>query len=281
MYLRDFFYQNSEKLKQAGIVDHKLETRILISNYMNWTQSKYISSLNSSLKSKHIYDINTLIKRRINHEPLQYITGIVEFYKRTFLVNKDVLIPRNETEILIEEAIKFIKKNKINNPKILDLCTGSGIIAISIAKEIPDASITATDISQKALDIAKIHAKKHNIKINLIKSDCLENINEEYNIVISNPPYIKTNNLKFLEKEVRMEPKIALDGGHDGVKIIKKIIEHLPKICIFNKYAVFIEIDPEIKKKCVEISQNTFPDSLVYTVKDLKKLDRILIIKNN
>ena len=197
MYLRDFFYQNSEKLKQAGIVDHKLETRILISNYMNWTQSKYISSLNSSLESKHIYDINTLIKRRINHEPLQYITGIVEFYKRTFLVNKDVLIPRNETEILIEEAIKFIKKNKINNPKILDLCTGSGIIAISIAKEIPDASITATDISQKALDIAKINAKKHNIKINLIKSDCLENINEEYNIVISNPPYIKTNNLKF------------------------------------------------------------------------------------
>ena len=78
-----------------------------------------------------------------------------------------------------------------------------------------------------------------------------------------------------------MEPKIALDGGHDGVKIIKKIIEHLPKICIFNKYAVFIEIDPEIKKKCVEISQNTFPDSLVYIVKDLKKLDRILIIKNN
>lgn len=278
--LRDYVLKTNSLLKNSGFPEYINETRILISYYMKWTTANYISNLNYEINNENISNINKLIERRIQNEPIQYITQSTEFYKRKFFINSNVLIPRNETELLVIQAIDFIKKNKIKNPKILDICTGSGVVGISLGKEIPFSNITVSDISSEALEIAKINAKKHKLNINFILSDCLKNIYGEFNIIVSNPPYIKTNNLKFLDEEIKKEPKIALNGGPKGTKIIEKILEDIPRICKKNKYGIFIEIDPDLKENCIEISEKYFPLNQINLTKDLNGLVRNLVIKN-
>ena len=280
MLLRDYVRKTNFLLKNSDFSEYKNETRILISHHMKWTTANYISNMNYELSSENILNINKLIERRIQKEPVQYITQNTEFYKRNFFVNSNVLIPRNETELLVIQAIDFIKKNKIKNPKILDICTGSGVVGISLGKEIPFSNITVSDISSKALEIAKINAKKHKLKINFVLSDCLKNIYGEFNIIVSNPPYIKTTNLKFLNEEIKKEPKIALNGGPKGTKIIEKILKDIKRICKKNKYGIFIEIDPYLKENCIEISEKYFSSDQINVTSDLSGLDRNLVIKS-
>ena len=280
MLLRDYVRKTNFLLKNSDFSEYKNETRILISHHMKWTTANYISNMNYELSSENILNINKLIERRIQKEPVQYITQNTEFYKRNFFINSNVLIPRNETELLVIQAIDFIKKNKIKNPKILDICTGSGVVGISLGKEIPFSNITVSDISSKALEIAKINAKKHKLKINFVLSDCLKNIYGEFNIIVSNPPYIKTTNLKFLNEEIKKEPKIALNGGPKGTKIIEKILKDIKRICKKNKYGIFIEIDPYLKENCIEISEKYFSPDQINVTSDLSGLDRNLVIKS-
>ena len=280
MLLRDYVRKTNSLLKDSGFSEYKNETRILISHHMKWTTANYISNMNYELSSENILNINKLIERRIQKEPVQYITQNTEFYKRNFFINSNVLIPRNETELLVIQAIDFIKKNKIKNPKILDICTGSGVVGISLGKEIPFSNITVSDISSKALEIAKINAKKHKLKINFVLSDCLKNIYGEFNIIVSNPPYIKTTNLKFLNEEIKKEPIIALNGGPKGTKIIEKILKDIKRICKKNKYGIFIEIDPYLKENCIEISEKYFSSDQINVTSDLSGLDRNLVIKS-
>ena len=280
MLLRDYVRKTNSLLKDSGFSEYKNETRILISHHMKWTTANYISNINYELSSENILNINKLIERRIQKEPVQYITQNTEFYKRNFFVNSNVLIPRNETELLVIQAIDFIKKNKIKNPKILDICTGSGVVGISLGKEIPSSNVTVSDISLEALEIAKINAKKHNLKMNFILSDCLKDIYGEFNIIVSNPPYIKTNNLKLLDEEIKREPKIALNGGLKGTKIIEKILKDIKRICKKNKYGIFIEIDPYLKENCIEISEKYFSSDQINVTSDLSGLDRNLVIKS-
>ena len=280
MLLRDYVRKTNFLLKNSDFSEYKNETRILISHHMKWTTANYISNMNYELSSENILNINKLIERRIQKEPVQYITQNTEFYKRNFFVNSNVLIPRNETELLVIQAIDFIKKNKIKNPKILDICTGSGVVGISLGKEIPSSNVTVSDISLKALEIAKINAKKHNLKMNFILSDCLKDIYGEFNIIVSNPPYIKTNNLKLLDEEIKKEPKIALNGGLKGTKIIEKILKDIKRICKKNKYGIFIEIDPYLKENCIEISEKYFSSDQINVTSDLSGLDRNLVIKS-
>ena len=280
MLLRDYVRKTNSLLKDSGFSEYKNETRILISHHMKWTTANYISNINYELSSENILNINKLIERRIQKEPVQYITQNTEFYKRNFFVNSNVLIPRNETELLVIQAIDFIKKNKIKNPKILDICTGSGVVGISLGKEIPSSNVTVSDISLEALEIAKINAKKHNLKMNFILSDCLKDIYGEFNIIVSNPPYIKTNNLKLLDEEIKKEPKIALNGGLKGTKIIEKILKDIKRICKKNKYGIFIEIDPYLKENCIEISEKYFSSDQINVTSDLSGLDRNLVIKS-
>ena len=280
MLLRDYVRKTNFLLKNSDFSEYKNETRMLISHHMKWTTANYISNMNYELSSENILNINKLIERRIQKEPVQYITQNTEFYKRNFFINSNVLIPRNETELLVIQAIDFIKKNKIKNPKILDICTGSGVVGISLGKEIPFSNITVSDISSKALEIAKINAKKHKLKINFVLSDCLKNIYGEFNIIVSNPPYIKTTNLKFLNEEIKKEPKIALNGGPKGTKIIEKILKDIKRICKKNKYGIFIEIDPYLKENCIEISEKYFSSDQINVTSDLSGLDRNLVIKS-
>lgn len=169
-----------------------------------------------------------MLEKRVNDIPFAYIVGHKEFMKLDFIVNENVLIPRGDTEILVEEALKY-RKNKI-----LDMCTGSGCIAISLAYYLKNkADVTAVDISEEALNVAKQNAKKNNVDVNFIQSDLFSNVNEKYEMIVSNPPYIEREVIESLQSEVKKEPMLALDGGISGLDFYERIIpearEHLEK----------------------------------------------------
>lgn len=219
------------------------------------------------------------IKRLILGEPLQYITGVQEFMKLNFCVTKDVLIPQPDTEILVEEVISIAKK--IVNPIILDLCTGSGAIAVSLAKYIPNVKIIALDISQKALEIAKQNAKLNGVlnSIEFIDSNLFEKVkNQKFDIIVSNPPYIPTNEIKTLPKDVRQEPQIALDGGKDGLDFYRKIFQNGFKYLKRQGY-LCVEIGYNQKIDVLKIlnSQKRYIET--YCKKDLCQNDRVIVTR--
>ncbi len=225
-----------------------------------------------------------------NNMPVQYLTNHQEFMKLHFFVDENVLIPQPDTEILVEEVIKYIneiqnlesdsdKEEKHKTLKILDLCTGSGAIAISIAKNIENCKITATDISSKALQIAKLNAEKNLVhkKISFIESDMFANISENsFDIIVSNPPYIETNTIPLLSKEVQYEPTIALDGGTDGLDFYKTIIDNYQKY--LNKNGkVFLEIGYNQKNSLFELIHSHNKNITTTCIKDLSGNDRVII----
>ena len=168
-----------------------------------------------------------MLERRSMREPLQYILGEAPFMGLTFRVEPGVLIPRFDTETLCEEAIRVIKRRCA---KVLDIGTGSGALAVSIAKLCPDAAVTAVDVSDKALEIAAGNAKANGVSVNFIKSDCFSAlVGERYDLIVSNPPYIDAQEMRSLMREVKYEPELALYGGKDGLDFYRKISREAPQ----------------------------------------------------
>lgn len=196
--------------------------------------------------------------------------------KLNFYVDENVLIPQPDTEILVEEIINLYKNKKC---KILDLCTGSGAIAIALAKYVEDAQIVASDISMKALQIAKLNAEKNLLhkKIKFIESDMFEKIDDtDFDIIVSNPPYIKTDVINTLDASVKKEPNIALDGGQDGLKFYKIIINKAHQY-LSNNGKLFLEIGYDQKEDVIKLLNKTGYYNEIYSKKDLGQNDRIVV----
>lgn len=211
------------------------------------------------------------IKRRVSGEPFAYIAGHKEFMKLNFVVTPDVLIPRDDTEILVLEAIKQNKK------RILDLCTGSGCIAISLAKYIENSKVDAVDICEKALNVAKRNADLNNVEVNFICSNLFENVLDKYDMIVSNPPYIRTSEIDELQNEVKCEPKKALDGGVDGLYFYTKISEEASEYLNDNGIMLFeIGFDEGEAVKDI-LKSNCFVD--IRIIKDLSGNDRVIYAK--
>lgn len=211
------------------------EARILLEYFLQ-KDSIYLKLCeNDILDNKE--DFFKLIQRRVNHEPLEYITNKVSFYSSDFFIKKNVLIPRAETELLVDKAIEVL--SKIKNPKVAEIGVGSGIISIILAKKIQNIQIIATDISQDALDVSKINLLKFKLldKVKLVKTSYLNGINEHFDLIISNPPYIKNN--EKLPKNVLNEPHTALFGGQNGHEILEEIIKLTKKRKINNLICEF------------------------------------------
>ena len=199
--------------------------------------------------------------------------------KLNFYVDKNVLIPRADTEILVEEVISIAKK--INAKKFLDLCTGSGAIAVSLAKYIAKSQVTAVDISEKALNVAEKNAISNNVEsqITFVKSDLFENLpKDKYDIIVSNPPYIKKSVISTLSKEVRNEPTIALDGGKDGLNFYRKILKEGYEYLKYRGY-ICLEIGYDQKYDVIELIENEGKYTNTYSKKDLFDNDRIIITR--
>lgn len=209
------------KLKDSGIESYEYDARELMSYCLSISKFDLIFKKNQELSNEDYTKYNTLIDLRSKRIPLQHITHHSDFYGLDLYVDKNVLIPRFETEVLCEEAIKEISNNPMT---VLDLCTGSGCIAISIAKNCPNAKVYAIDISEKALEVAKNNALRNKVDITFIQNDLLNNININFDIIISNPPYINKSDMLNLQEEVKHDPDLALYGGEDGMDLIRKII---------------------------------------------------------
>ena len=219
-----------------------------------------------------------LLEKRCNNVPYAYIVGHKEFMKLDFLVNNNVLIPREDTEILVLRVIELAKEIKKENIKILDLCTGSGCIAISLYDYIPGAEVTASDISQEALEVAKKNAALNRASISFVKSDLFDNISKEskFDIIVSNPPYIKTKVIDTLQKEVKdNEPMMALDGGEDGLDFYKKICNEAKAFLNEGGFVAF-EIGYDQANEVSNIlEQSRYKNINVY--KDFSENDRVVI----
>ena len=252
-------------------------SKILLKNILN-VDSSYLlinseKEVNKETENKYKKGIEDLKSGK----PLQYITKKQEFMGLDFYVDENVLIPQPDTEELVEENKKKSQelKDRIN---VLDICTGSGAIGVSIAKNVTNVNVTMSDISENALMVAKKNAKTNEVldKCKFIKSDMFQNIEEKYDVIISNPPYIKSKIIKTLEKEVQNEPLIALDGGDDGLDFYKIIIQtaykHLKKNGILA-----LEIGYDQKEEVINLIKENEKYMNIYSKKDLAGNDRIII----
>ena len=279
MQIKEVMRKGMIKLKTNNIEEPNLKSRLLMQYILNKPREYLLVHDDKQLTLRQEVNYFKAIKKLIEGIPLQHITHRQEFMKLMFYVDENVLIPRPDTEILVEEVIKIAKK--ISAKKILDLCTGSGAIAVSLAKYIEGSQITATDISRKALSIAKLNAVNNKVedKITFVSSDLFQNIPEEkYDIIVSNPPYIKRNVIQKLDKEVRKEPIIALDGGDDGLKFYKKIIDNAYEYLKYKGYLCF-EIGYDQKDEVTKLIENEGKYIDTYSKKDLYDNDRIVITK--
>lgn len=226
------------------------------------------------LKEKY-QDLTPIFKKIEDNYPIQYLIGNVNFYGYKINVNEDVLIPRFETELLVEKTINYINKYKIINPSILDIGTGSGCISIALKKNI-ECNINALDISRSALKIAKKNASENNVDINFLNKDIIkENIDNIYDVIISNPPYLTKDD--DVSKELIYEPQNALYADNDGYifyeNILKKSINHINK-----KSIIAFEIGDRQGNKLLELSKQYYPSSKILLEKDYTNRDRYIFI---
>ncbi len=272
--IKDILIEYKKILKEHNFDTYSLDVEVLLMNAINFSKTQLYLKLDYILKAEEFKKFEEFFNRRLKNEPIAYIIGKCEFMAMDFLLNNHTLIPRPDTEILVEKAIEVINKNNFKN--VIDIGTGSGAIAISLAKYCK-ISIDAIDISFKALEIAKENSKLNNVKnINFIQSNIFENINNKYDMIVSNPPYIKTKVIENLESNVKdYEPILALDGGENGLIFYEKITNNAYKYLNKNGYLIF-EIGYEQAKEVEKIMEkNNFYN--IKVLKDLSGLDRVIL----
>jgi len=252
------------------------EAELLFTEVLNCSRLDLHLDKNRVLHPDEISRISCALERRVRGEPLQYILGKTEFMGLNFKVTPDVLIPRPETEILVETVIGYVSSASYKN--ILDIGTGSGCIAISLANKLPGVKITALDISHQALEIARQNAVLNNVNINFIQSDLFENCQLSYELIISNPPYVACEDINKLQREVQYEPKNALDGGGDGLNFYRRIIAQAPAY-LKEEGLLILEIGFGPKCKIKNICEESGNFKIIDIVKDYNGIDRCLIAR--
>ena len=276
MQIQEILSSTIKQLNSNNVEEPNNKAKRLLAFVLNVPKEFLIINDNKELNKKQEVKYKKCIERLIKGEPIQYIIGKQEFMGIDLIVTNDVLNPQPETQILVEETIKVAKQ--YDKPKILDLCTGSGAIAIAIKKYIPEAEIVASDLSSKALRIANNNDRTK--KIRFILSDLFENINEKFDIIVSNPPYIKTEEIKTLSKEVQNEPLMALDGGQDGLYFYEKIIKQANSYLNQNSY-LCLEIGENQKNEIIKKIQYNGKYTNIQTYKDLGGNDRVITCKKS
>lgn len=277
--LKDLIKDGIEKLQKASDLDATVDAWLLAEEVLGITRAQYFINPQRLVDKEDADKFFKFIDMRCNKIPLQHITGKQEFMGLSFNVNEDVLIPRQDTELLVESVLNYLKqKMKGKKVKVLDMCTGSGCIAISIKKLAENVDVTAVDLSQKALKVAIDNANQLDAKVTFIESDLFENVSGKYDIIVSNPPYISKSDIETLMEEVKNhEPMMALDGDEDGLKFYKKISEKLNEY-LSDGGMIFYEIGYDQGKTVPDIlKQYNFKDINVY--KDLSGNDRVVIAR--
>jgi len=276
MNIENILNEGISTLKQSKMPNRQLDSEILLSNSIKRDKKHIILNPKEILSSKHTETFKNLIERRKTGEPVAYLINKKEFWKDEFFVNKSVLIPRPDTELIIEQVLKIYSKD--SKLQVLDIGTGSGCILLSILKERPNFYGTGIDISKKSINVSKLNAKQLNLT-NRAKffHSSVDNFKiGKYDIIVSNPPYIKLFNLKYLEKDViNFEPKLALSGGFDGFSQIRKVINKAKTLIKKNgKFILEIGFNQKNKVKKILKEEGFYVNK---AIKDYGNNDRCII----
>lgn len=272
MTFREAICFGEEKLNSAGIEDAKHDAWLLLTFICKIDRTFYYVHMDEDMSVEQVTEYESILSKRAEHVPLQYITGEQEFMGIPFRVNDAVLIPRQDTETLVEEALKVIRPGM----KVLDMCTGSGCILISILKNIVDVEGYGYDISKQAINVAKENAKLNHVNATFERSDLFEDVSDTFDVIVSNPPYIPTDVISGLMPEVAMyEPMQALDGKEDGLHFYRRIIADASKY-LKPEGKLLFEIGHDQGESVPKLMKDAgFKE--VRVIKDLAGNDRVVI----
>ena len=290
MTIREVLINIRERLQNAGIEDFEYESWAFLDWKLHIDRAEFYMNPNGEVKEELLAELESVLKQREQRVPLQYLMGECEFMGYDFYVDERVLIPRQDTECLVELAVEDIRNRKTQNRcesnntadqkneqkvKVLDLCTGSGCIGISGAKLCPDTEVTLADISEGALSVAKKNAQNLDAGVTLIKGNLFENIEGRFDYILSNPPYIPSEVIEGLMPEVKEhEPRLALDGEADGLSFYREIINEAPDY-LNPDGRIYFEIGAEQGEDLTHLmNERGFSEVKVH--KDLAGLDRIV-----
>ena len=280
MNFQQVLIKASNQLKVKNFKSPKLDSELLLAKTLDICREDVLLNLNNKIQQSDLRKFNYYLNLRNQYKPIAHIINSKFFWKYKFFVNKDVLIPRPETEFVIEKILKILPKKSKKN--ILEIGTGSGCIAISLIKERPNCKIVAIDKSLKAIKVAKKNAEIHQVgkKVNFLNINVDKYFGNKYDIIVSNPPYIKKSDLLSLDKDVKFyEPKIALSGGFSGLETFFKIIDKCNKL-LKNNGMLFLEIGEKQGKELMKnLKLNGFNRIKIY--KDLSGKDRCLVSTKN
>ena len=286
MTLDQTIQKTSKLLKRNNIDDSYFEARILLGHVLQLSPEEIVTQPEYDLNAQQVETLETIIQRRMRREPSAYIVGHKEFYDVNFMVDRRVLIPRPETELLVEEALKYLKEQNdspSNNRKhrtVADIGTGCGAIAISLALHTSEIKFYATDISQDALEVARQNAQIHNVydRISFLHGNLLEPVKEHVDLIIANLPYIEHDELYNLSTEINSyEPHIALDGGHNGLLYIEQLIGN-SKEKLSDNGCLMLEIGHDQSQQVAELANRSFNNVHYEFVTDPNNIKRVIKI---
>ena len=278
--LREVIHQTHETLEASEIADARLEAEVMVMNVMQMPRQGLVAQQEMEVSRQQQEVLNEILGRRRKREPLAYILGHKEFYGVDLLVNSDVLIPRPESETLVEHALFMsLMGMEVAQLVIADVGTGTGAIAINLGIHLPAARIYATDISEKALMVANFNIRRHNVadRVTLCHGDLLEPLPEPVDLIVANLPYIPSQRVPELQPEIQWEPVGALDGGSQGMDLITRLISQAPGK-LSTQGVILLEMDPEQIPAAEELARQYLPEAETSVERDLAGLDRVFVI---
>jgi len=275
MEILELINSGSQHLKNSGINSWKLDSEILLAKILKKNREEMLVNLDQKVTPQIIKSFDKLIERRSSKEPIAYILKKKEFWSKNFYVDKNTLIPRPETELMVEKIVSIFKNKDI---QILDIGTGTGCILLSILSELKQSRGIGVDISQRAIRIAIKNSIKHKLshKVKFYKKSLTEVYDSKFDLIVSNPPYIKKKDIKNLEDDIKkFEPKLALDGGNDGLDVIRKVIYKSRSILKLNGMLALEIGNEQFKKVSKILRDNSFKSK--FLVKDYKDNIRCIL----
>ncbi len=278
--LRTVIQNTHRKLEAAGIPDARLEAEVLVMNVMRMARQSIFAEQETQVSAQQQASLDAFLERRYSREPLAYILGQREFYGISVMVTPAVLIPRPETEGLVEQALFMALMGMESTELIIaDVGTGSGAIAINLAIHLPAARIFAVDVADEVLDVASFNIRTHGVsdRVSLAIGDLLDPVPEPVDLIVANLPYIPTDRIPTLQPEVQKEPALALDGGADGLDLVRRLLTQAEDK-LKEHGIILLELDPEQVPIVQELALKHFPEGSTSVEQDLARLDRILAI---
>ena len=278
MKIQESWVGAANRLADHGVEVPSLEAEVLVRHVLGIDRAQFFAALSDGLSCPDESKIDRLVAHRLAGEPLAYIQGHREFYGLELVVNPSVLVPRQETETLVDQVLE-LSKHIAQGLRVADVGTGSGAIAIAIAVNLPQATVYATDASSEALEVARVNCNNHDVseRVHLYSGDLVDSLPCDMDIIVSNPPYIQSDELEQLAEEVRREPPIALDGGADGLRVIRRLFQQAPPLLRPGGKLV-VEIAPEQLESVSALARNTLPAGQVSFRRDLLGLPRTVVL---